>query len=464
MKIEKRDGSHVRRILTAMIVDDVVCNSISARFNKQLFESSWANLIAGWCFKYFEKYEHAPGSAIEGLFESWSASKQDKESANMISTFLGSLSDEYENLAEDTNSQYILDTAAEYFNRTRLSRLADSIQGDIDSGELEKARARVSKYEDVEIGGGEGIDILHDKAAIKAAFKERGETLIKYPGAYGKFLRNAFERDAFIAIEGPEKRGKTFRLIDFGYVAMLQRKRVAFFEVGDMSQNQIMRRLMTRASGRPVKASRVRYPTKIELLDEKEAEVKFTTRTFSNDLTWQKAWKACQNVITTGIKSRKPLFKLVCVPAKTINVADIMAILMRKVRAGWAPDVVIVDYADILAPMPGATHERRDQIDDTWAALRSLAQSLHCCVITATQTKATSYKADLIDMTHVADDKRKHAHVTGMLALNQNSTEKDRQVMRLNWVMLREHEINERECVHVAGCLPICNPSVISTL
>ena len=54
-----------------------------------------------------------------------------------------------------------------------------------------------------------------------------------------------------------EKRGKTFWLIDMAWRGMLQRKKVAFFATGDMSQRQMMRRFIARAAKRPFKADTI---------------------------------------------------------------------------------------------------------------------------------------------------------------------------------------------------------------
>jgi hypothetical protein len=73
-----------------------------------------------------------------------------------------------------------------------------------------------------------------------------------------------------------------------------------------------------------------------------------------------------------------------------------------------------------------------------------------------------SYKEDLIGREHFSEDKRKMAHVTGMVGINQTRREKERGVYRLNWVVLREGEFIEEHCVHVAGCLGLANPAMKS--
>lgn len=463
MKVTKRDGSSERRILTGMIVDKAIISRIATKWEPNLFNSAWGNLIGGWCVQFFEEYEDAPKKEIEGLFEAWAADNRDEDTIQIVEKFLGDLSSEYESLAKESNSEYIIDQASKYFNRIKLKRLSESISGDVTTGNLDKALGRINQYGRIEMGVGAGIDPLSDEDAIREAFQEQLEPLVKYPGALGKFFGHALQRDAFVAFMGAEKRGKTWWLLDVAWRAMTQRRKVAFFEVGDMSQNQIMRRLMIRAARRPLKNQRFKYPTAIEKENGSPmAAVDFEDRESKGTLGWQSALKACQRVIKTKIKSNDQMLRLSCHPNSTISVSGIRSILQTWERGGWVPDVIVIDYADILAP-PHGIADTRDQINSTWKQLRALSQSSHSLVVTATQADAASYNTNTIGRTNFSEDKRKLAHVTGLVGLNANPDEKECGLIRLNWIVLRESPFSESKCVHVASCLEVGNPAVRST-
>ena len=120
------------------------------------------------------------------------------------------------------------------------------------------------------------------------------------------------------------------------------------------------------------------------------------------------------------------------------------------------PDVIIIDYADILAPEPNTGQLNiRDQINSTWKALRRLSQEKHCLVIAPTQADAASYNQTLLDLRNFSEDKRKLSHVTGMLGLNQTKEEKGRGIMRLNWIVLREDNFQTDRCLYVGQCLTL---------
>ena len=132
-------------------------------------------------------------------------------------------------------------------------------------------------------------------------------------------------------------------------------------------------------------------------------------------------------------------------------------------KEGWEPDVIVIDYADILKPEAHCkTWEYRQQINETWKVLRRISQTFHILVVTATQTSASSYNSPTIKKTDFSEDKRKAAHITGMLGINQTSEEKSQGIYRLNWVFLRDGAWTDTQVVYTAGQLALACPCVIS--
>jgi hypothetical protein len=119
----------------------------------------------------------------------------------------------------------------------------------------------------------------------------------------------------------------------------------------------------------------------------------------------------------------------------------------------FVPDVIVIDYADILAAEAGRKHEHdRNVTNDTWKALRRMTQERHVLGIVPTQANAKAYKQNLQGMDSFSEDKRKLAHVTAMLALNQTPDEKEIQGMRLNWIVLREAPYSINRPLYVGTC------------
>lgn len=465
MKIERRQGSDERIILIGMVTNPVVLGRIAAKWPPGgPFASPWGNLVGGWCCKHLEKYGTPPGNNLGSIYEHWAGKGgRDKDTVEMVERFLAHLSSEYEQMAQGVNVEYTLDLASRYFNRVALDKLADTIKGELDgAADLDGLNNAVGTFGKLELAGSDGVDPFTDPSVFEDAFTQQQEPLITLPGALGNFFKGALERDAFISFMGPEKRGKTWWLLYMAFRGLLQRRRVAFFEVGDMSQRQIVRRLGAMAARAPLKPGTYKVPTFLTIAEgQSVAEVELEERVFEEGLTWGQCKAACAKLMEERVKSEESYFRLATYPNSTISVAGVRSVLDSWERRGWRPDVVVIDYADILAP-PAGTLESRDQINATWKQLRAMSQAMHCLVITATQSDAASYDAKVLTRTHFSEDKRKLAHVTGMVGLNANEEEKDKGLMRLNWVVLREGEFSPHQCCHVAGCLGLGNPAMKS--
>jgi len=461
MRIEQRSGADEKKVLTGMILDRQVLSRIAAQWKPGgMFRSPWCNLVGNWCVEYLSKYDAPPKKEIQSLYNTWAETANNKTVVHLIGDFLETLSDEYE-AAGDLNAEYLIDLAGRHFNTVQMEALAEAIQSDIASGNLTKAIERVTGWNKVELGVGAGVDVLNDTEAIREAFEAKSEALVTFPGALGEFFGTTLERDGFIGIMGPDKRGKSYWLAEIAYRALLARRRVAFFECGDLSQAQVMRRLMCRVSKHPLVPCTANYPVMISRQKGSwTAEVEYKEKVFSAPLSWRRANKACQELITK-LKTNSTLWKLSCHPNSSISISGIKGILAGWEREGWVPDVVVIDYADILASDNNRI-DIRHQINETWKQMRALSQSLHCLVVTATQSDADAYRKNIITRSNFSEDKRKLAHVTGMVGLNQTIEEKDLGITRLNWVVRRDGAYSETKCVHVAGCLALANPAVVS--
>lgn len=458
MRVEKHDAGPSKRVLTAMIMDSAVCGRIAAHWGGGLFRGKWENLVGGWCAKYFTKYETAPGVEIETAFRAWAQDAKDDSTVQLVESFLHTLSGEYEKRRPDS-AEYIIDMAGKHFNETRMLALADGIKNDIANGERDRAAERLNGYHRIELGAGGGVDVIQDKAAIKAALTDAAADYFSYDGGLKYFFDGMLGPDIFLAFQAPMKRGKTFWQMDMAWRAMLAKRRVAFFEIGDMSQNQIMRRFVVRATERPLKpATGILFPKHLEM-DGEKPQVTHKKGDWSKPLTWETAWAACKK-ITGDLESKESFLRLSCHPSGTINVPGIAGVIAGWERKKWCPEIIVIDYADLLAPI--SQKDMLHAIDENWSALRGLSESRHCLVVTATQAKASAFGTETMNESHFAQNNRKMAHVVGMVGINMTHKEKRDGLCRLNWLQRREGNFDIGAVCHVAGCLALAQPAVKS--
>lgn len=302
----------------------------------------------------------------------------------------------------------------------------------------------------------------------------------------------------------------TWWLLYFALTAFRQRRNVAFFSCGDMTKPQMRKRLRHMLTGRDPKRARaiIHMPTldcyynqigECPLGEETDSIVLRgkgektkrcgTYEDFPDHVPCTKCYKSkqdrenffgspwMQEVKLQDIE--KPLdeacaailkrsghkhFKLFCYPPATLTVSQISAQLdILQQQEGFVPDVIVIDYADLLDVEPSARRlEYRHQINASWMAMRALSQTRRCALITATQSKLETRKKSQVDQWDTSEDKRKLAHVTAMLALNQTPAEKRQGLMRISNIAMRDDDFDTEKNVAVLQCLAAGKPYIIS--
>jgi hypothetical protein len=455
MKTRKYDGSDLRRVLAAMVTNDVVCARIASQWTDDgLFNVPWADLVGGMVVRHYRKYQKPPGDKMVAIFERWSdTTASDDKTVASVEKFLFDLSDMSDEV-KDAEPQYLLDTSATVFNRARVERELEAAKLELERGDTDAAVARLATPA-VNLGIGSYADLADDVSVWEQSFNpNRSKALVRYRGALGKFVGEAFTRGSFYSFMASEKVGKTTFLLDLLYRSARARCRVAFFDCGDSIQDELVERIALRASGLP------RYPGtyKVPVEWKKGEDLPTFAEVNMPGVESIEAFRAFRRVC----RNRNHV-RLSCHPSGTLGVSDIEGQLTSWAREGWQADVVLVDYADILAP-PKGVKDKMDQIDETWLALRRLSQRFSVFLCTATQVSALAYGTDgaLMSQKHFQGRRTKFAHVNGILGINVSSDEKRMGMARINWIVRRGAQYNVKDFVRVVGCPFLGSPIIYS--
>lgn len=461
MREEDRGGSEERAVLTALITSKEVLSRVAPACDGPMFGSRAADLVLSWCLDYYASYREAPKGAIESLYASWASKRRDASLVGLVESLLRGLSGDYERLGAEANVGFLVDSAARVFDRARAVRLKDDLEAALAAGDLGRVDELIAGHRKVELGAQSGADVLSDPLQIQDAFAGDDEPLFRYgSGDLAKFTGSAFSRDCFVSFLAPEGVGKSWFLLDVAYQAVTQRVKVAFFESGDMSKAQVLRRLYSRAAGRPWKARTVRIPTDLRVVDQ-TAKVDHEEKTYPERITEAEVESALERLGRHKVKSKQSYLKLSCHGTGTLTVKKIRATLEEYDRQGFNSSICLIDYADLLAPRR-RYESNYDAIKSVWDDLRALSLDRHCCVVTATQARRDGYQARLLTKDHVSDCKAKTADVSSLIGINQIDAEKAIGVYRLNHCKVRSEDFLASRPVFVAGCLSLASPCMRS--
>lgn len=502
-----------RKIVIGCITSTEFLKEIEDEWNSMYIESRAGRMIADWCWEYFKQYKQAPMQEIETIYITKLKKGIDKELAcEMEEEILPNLSEEY---TKERKSKHLVEKARDFFTERQLQIHADTLLGLLEKGKVEEAKKVHEGFklkEKVEMKGVDFADPL-SLEKVKQAFDEVYQNVIKFTGALGDFLNDDLVRGSLIGIQASEKRGKTFLLLELMMTAYEQGKQVAFFQAGDMTENQQIIRIgiyLTQRSNKE-KYTGTRYipvqdcihnqkdtcNRKIRACDfglfgeEMNTREDITKEDLVEAYESNPDYKPCYNCIAWNhnkwgtpwlkkIEVKKVLtrkyaveafnkffvkaersIKLMSYPTGTLTATMIQNQLDQwKEREQFEPDVILVDYPDIMdSEIKG---EFRHQENDKWMRLRGISQKSNSCLIVPTQAKATSYKKKTQSKEDYSEDKRKYAHVTAMYGLNQDPEDREKKIgiLRINRLVLREGEFITGECVHVLQHLAIGRPNL----
>ncbi len=508
-----------RRIAIGMIISTDYLSRIHKFWDSELLESNELKLISDWCMDYYKKYDKAPDRDIQQIYmENLKKNIFSKDTAEYIELLLESLSDEY---GRDAlfNSAYLYDKTVEYLKMRELEEHNAEVDYLIQTGQVHEAEVLASNFiSKIKIEGVEGLELSSEEALdrVERAFNETTQRVLYYPGAIGDMWNEHLIRGGFVSFLAPEKRGKSWLLIEMAMRAIRQKANVVFFSAGDMTESQMLKRICVYIAQKSdlEKYCQDRFCSvgdcvlnQLDLCDRLDRNCdhgifNMDLNTFfqnKNNLldldilkekyeenseycpcdsmtcgerrgsVWLKKIPAknplnsseAKRALKAFFKRYKRRFKLVTHPAGMLTLSEMKKILNGfEQEDGFVPDVILVDYADLLSAEDSPTKEFRHKQDHVWKGLRALSQEKHALVLTATQADAQSYKQDRLSLMNFSEDKRKYAHVTAQYGLNQDpqGREKKLGIMRINEIVVREGEFSPDKEVYILQDLSAGRP------
>jgi hypothetical protein len=507
---KKYEGKLDRRLMMAAVMSDRFLAILRPAYREELIEGDMMRRVLSWCFDFYDQYNRAPKSEIEAIYGDEVENQTiDPDLAEDVGDFLAGLSEEYEQ-EESLNVEYLAEKAIDKLKVSAYKQLARDIELKADDGAVDELERTMVDFKLPQTVQADVIDVF-DADLFEDALEYQPKPLLHLPGPLSETIQDQFTEDSFVSFLGREKIGKTWTLMELGFRASRLGKRVLFVQAGDLSRRQQILRFHARLCGRSHKerycgdvlipALDCEYNQSGQCSKEQRAGFGSIILEWNDDGTpaqfkdFSAAMKqgyapcrACEGTkdfkgaswfesrhitpMTAEVadRARRRFYRqcgedamLMMFGANyTINVKTIEAQLaLLEAEQGWVPQMIIIDYADIMAPET-FRKDFRHQENERWASLRRLSQERCCCVVTATQADAAAYTAKTLSMKNFSEDKRKLAHVTATFGLNQSPFEKRMGRMRWNEIVVREDDYDTTKCVTVLQSLKTARPLIAS--
>jgi hypothetical protein len=434
-----------RSIITNLITDKEFAQKVLPILQPKYFKTRYAKVVSAWVRDYFDRYEDVPGALIQDIFLQKQSSLVDEEEMESVATFLQSLSDEQ----DKGNSDYSVDTAIKYLKLRSLEIHKEQLEEAIALHDPVKGEQSIANFHRVGLPEGDGADILCDASKISAAFNTPNEYVFTFPGALDKIIGKPMRGD-LMAFLGKPKGQKSWALWFTAETAMQQGCNVVYFTL-EMREPQMMRRAWQSMTASPVNAGTFKTPYFAPGWVEGDPSITEDSKHYSIEYEVLNKKAVMDVPIQDSLDSFRLAYgggncKFIFFPMYTATVEDIVATLDNLYYyEGYKPDMVIVDYADIVKPSKSAGNEYRHQINEIWMKLRSIAQNRNILVATASQTNRSGMTGD-IELDNIAEDMRKIAHASILVALNQNKKERG-VLIRMNTLASRDETMSFDQAV-----------------
>ena len=491
-----------RRIITGLVVSTKVVDAIRDNLYPDLFDLEVSKQVSKWILTYYNKYKVAPGIHIRDLFEVEKGSLR-KELSEEIAQFLQFLSDEY--ISDGINEQFIIDRAKVYLKERNLRKTAQDVNALLDLGKIDEAERLYNQRKTTILKASYNwVKPFDDPYFINKVFDEQEDPLFRLGGKIGELIGD-LRRGWLFVLMGPMKRGKTWGLQDVGLDAMMSKKKVVYIsaemkdihlaprfyqEIGvfggedqgdyiypcfdcchnqDNSCNKSIRTNTQACPGEfdPIRPTKYKPCTACRNLPEEKKDFLATTWHFVAQrprLSLKNVRKEIQRFSQQFGRDR---LRMISYPAFSASMADVDRDLdILEQEEGFIPDVIITDYAPIMAPTRNY-NDPRHVIDDIFKEHKRMAQRRSALVVTGTQSLGWGRKAlnkDMQDETDIGYNAYILAHLDILMSLDQTTEEKEKGIWRFGVLEHRWRRFNKRRQVMALQQLELGQPVIDSEL
>lgn len=474
-----------KRILIGLITSSKFIKEIYPTLDLNYFVNSYLRTVANWCLAFYEEHQRAPFKHIQDIYEAESTKLKETE-AELISDLITLLSEQYD--PETVNVDYLKDTSIDYFRKRELEIVVNNISVLKENGDYDEAESEIERFRKVSLElSSSSLINLGDIDKITEIYQKRekeDKQFFHLPGDLGKYLGN-FKRGDVIGYYAPAKRGKSWTLVDHFKQSVLQRRKTIFWSI-EMTQTEITPRILKAFKPMTAEEGIYEYPVfdckrnqSGDCVDRLSPVIVFdgddividpahipctickgnnTLHEFDSSIYQMEIFRDQDDIFTVTDMLRKTkrsrglsgIFskygRLAVHPKYTLTYEQMKLDIDRfEAESGFIPDVLIIDYIDILDI--GSKFDDYRSVDEAWKLLARIAGEYNVLVVTATQANKAGHKAETLDSTHQGGYYGKNQHVNTMVGINQTAEEKEMGIIKYGITEARsQHYIPGEVC------------------
>ena len=377
----QRFGNHFQtKVIACLMRDRLFLQQISDILEPKFFSSDASQWLVRTIIQYFAEYKNTPTLDVLKV-------KVDELDVDILkTTVVETLKDVMKHIeAEDL--QFIKDQITNFCKNQKLKNAI------LSSVELLKE----GKYDDIKnkiddaMKAGVDKNIGHHYAEMIAdRFQENKRNTVKTPwDVINEIMDGGLGKGELGVFVAPAGIGKSMALVNIAANAVQQGLNVVYYTL-ELNENYVGSRFDSYYTGIP-----------------------------SQDLKFH------QQDVTDAVGKLKGQLVVKYYPTKTATVTMLSAHLEKCILQGIKPDLVLVDYADLLRDtgVKGAT--RHDiMLGNIYEDLRGLAGTYQVPIYTASQANRSALEEDVIDASKISESYTKVMIADFVVSLSRKTTDK----------------------------------------
>jgi replicative DNA helicase len=377
--LSKYGQSFQTKVLSALLSDEKMMDTLNDVIHKKFFESEANKWIVEEISSHYSEYNKVPSLDVFKV----QVSKIDNQS--LQKTIVAQLKEIYQSIG-NLDLQYIKDEFTAFCINQNLKNVIVQSIDLLKSGNYDKIKELVDKAMKVGVDSDLGMDYVTD---FETRYDEtQRDTVGTDWDCINELMNGGLGGGELGVVVAPSGVGKTWVLCALGAAAVRAGKTVAHYSL-ELSQEYVG----------------LRYDTVFSHIASNELKEK-------------------KDEVLGKLKRLPGKLKVKYFPPKGASSKTIQAHLEKMIAAGNKPDLVIVDYADLLLSHSNKTDSTYAEQGGVYIDLRGMSGELGIPVWTASQTNRSAIDSEVIEADKIADSYAKVMNADFIMSLSRKAKDK----------------------------------------
>jgi len=381
--------TYQEKVMQAMISDSLFADQMLDVLNPKFFDVSYLQEIAGKFFDHKRRYKTFPSADVLELMVT-----KDQALEQQVSVQVKDYLKRAVTIPLNGDRGYIQESSLDFCKKQTMK---DALIKAIDKMEEMKFDDIAPIIKDALVAGAPR-DLGHEYALgfAQRAVRSDAKRISTGWGPLDNVLNGGWERGTITTFIAPTGAGKSHFLVNAGAAALEQGLNVAYVTL-EMADYKIGLRFDSYFSG--IELNHVQdHAEKVEEVAKGKAKGRLFIKEF---------------------------------PTKAATVQTIRSYLQRlQAIHGFVPDLVCVDYADLLRGARGYA-DKRFELEGNYEELRALAQEFRLCVLTADQTNRSGLEMEVVTIGQIGESYAKATVCDLIMTVSRTMEDKQSNTGRL---------------------------------